>query len=90
MHSGIRPDFRCYRYRSIGIGDGGCVGRWNSLFTCDFLTVDTVEFFRFYVFFIQRLKSCRIVQIEITLNPDFRFIRNQIRQIVSEYLHYLR
>ena len=52
---------------------------WNSLFCCDFLTVETSGFRRFYVFFIMELKSRKIVQFGITRNPDFQFVGNQLR-----------
>ena len=52
---------------------------WDSLFCCDFLTVETSGFRRFYVFFIMELKSRKIVQFGITRNPNFQFVGNQLR-----------
>jgi hypothetical protein len=50
---------------------------WQSLFACDFFTVDILGFKRFYVFFIIELKSRRIVHYNVTLNPNIRFLRSQ-------------
>lgn len=51
---------------------------WDSLFCCDFLTVETVFQQRLYVFFLMRLKDRKIVQYGITTNPDMKFLRNQL------------
>jgi transposase InsO family protein len=50
---------------------------WQSLFACDFFTVDIFGFKRFYVFFIIELKTRKIVHYNITQNPNIRFLRNQ-------------
>ncbi len=50
---------------------------WESLFACDFFTVDLFGFSRLYVFFIIELKSRRIVHWNITMNPSIQFLRNQ-------------
>jgi len=51
---------------------------WDSLFACDFLTVDTAFGKRFFVFFIQELKSRSIVQWGVTEFPTKSFIQQQI------------
>ncbi len=51
---------------------------WNSLFACDFFTVDTFGFKRFYIFFILELKTRKIVQFGITTNPTISFVHNQL------------
>jgi transposase InsO family protein len=53
--------------------------QWNSLFACDFFTIDTFSFKRFYVFFVMELKSRKIVQFGITTNPVLGFVRNQLQ-----------
>jgi transposase InsO family protein len=58
---------------------------WNSLFACDFFTVDTFGFKRFYVFFIIQLKTRKIVQYGITQNPSIQFLRNQFSVFEYEY-----
>lgn len=50
---------------------------WDSLFACDFFTVDLFGFSRLYVFFILELKSRRIVHWSVTTNPTIQFFRNQ-------------
>ncbi len=51
---------------------------WDSLFACDFFTVDAFGFVRFYVFFILELKSRKIIKFGITSNPTISFVRNQL------------
>ena len=51
---------------------------WQSLFACDFFTVDTFGFKRFHVFFIIELKSRNIVHYNVTQNPNIHFLRNQL------------
>ena len=51
---------------------------WDSLFCCDFMTVETVFQKRFYIFFLMRLRDRKIVQYGITQNPDMGFLRNQL------------
>jgi len=58
---------------------------WDSLFACDFFTVDIFGFTRFYVFFIMELKSRAITQHSITSNPNIPFLRNQLSAF--EYEH---
>jgi len=50
----------------------------DSLFACDFLTVDTFFGTRFYVFILMRIKNRKILQFGITQNPNMGFIRNQL------------
>ncbi|WP_041397072.1 hypothetical protein [Spirochaeta africana] len=52
---------------------------WNSLFCCDFFTVDTLGFKRFYVFFILELKTRSITQFGINTNPTMAFVSNQLK-----------
>lgn len=50
---------------------------WDSLFACDFFTVDVFGFSRLYVFFILELKSRRIVHWNVTTNPNISFLQKQ-------------
>ena len=58
---------------------------WQSLFACDFFTVDIFGFKRFYVFFIIELKSRNIVHYNITRNPNIRFLRRQFSYFEELY-----
>ena len=58
---------------------------WQSLFACDFFTVDIFGFKRFYVFFIIELKTRKIVHYNITQNPNIRFLRNQFNYFEELY-----
>ncbi len=51
---------------------------WESLFACDFLTVDTAFGKRLFVFFIEELKSRSIVHWGVTDHPTTIFIQQQI------------
>ncbi len=51
---------------------------WQSLFACDFFTVEIFGFKKFYVFFILELHSRRIEHYSITQNPNILFLRNQL------------
>ncbi|MDC7242381.1 MAG: integrase core domain-containing protein [Spirochaetales bacterium] len=52
---------------------------WDSLFACDFMTVKTLFGYRFYVFFLMRVKDRKIMQFGITKNPNMEFLKNQFR-----------
>jgi hypothetical protein len=43
---------------------------WDSLFACDFFTIDTLGFKRLYVFFVIELATRRIVQHRYTDHPN--------------------
>jgi transposase InsO family protein len=58
---------------------------WKSLFACDFFTVDSFGFKRFYVFFILELKTRKIVQYGITANPEMHFLRRQFSLFEFDY-----
>ena len=58
---------------------------WNSIFACDFFTVDIFGFIRFYVFFIMELKSRKIIQHSITDHPNMQFLKNQLSVFAYEY-----
>ncbi len=58
---------------------------WNSLFACDFFTVDCFGFFRLYVFFIIQLKSRRIVHWNITAHPTIQFLRLQFSEFEYQF-----
>ena len=58
---------------------------WDSLFACDFFTVDMFGFSRLYVFFILELKSRKIVHWNITTNPNIQFLRNQFSYFSEIY-----
>jgi hypothetical protein len=58
---------------------------WESIFSCDYSTVDIFGFKRFYVFFIIKLETRKIVQYGITSNPNIQFLRNQFSVFEYEY-----
>jgi transposase InsO family protein len=58
---------------------------WQSLFACDFFTVDIFGFKRFYVFFIIELKSRKIIHYNVTRNPNISFLRNQFSYFEEMY-----
>jgi transposase InsO family protein len=51
---------------------------WNSLFACDFFTVDGALGQCWYVFFLIELKSRQIVQWGVTANPTKIFVQQQL------------
>jgi putative transposase len=53
-----------------------------SIVECDFLTVDTVFFKRFYVLFFIELASRRVRIAGITANPDGAWVTQQARNLV--------
>ena len=58
---------------------------WESLFACDFFTVDLLGFKRFYVFFILKVESRKIVHWNVTTNPDIPFLRKQLSYFSNLY-----
>jgi len=56
---------------------------WDSLFSMDFMTIDTLFGKRLYLFIILELKSRRIVNWNLTENPSREFLKQRI-QIFSE------
>ena len=58
---------------------------WNTLFSCDFLTVTACSMVTFYVFFIIKLETREIVQFGITPNPNRLFLRNQFVEFEYKY-----
>ncbi len=50
----------------------------DSLFCCDFFTIETVFNKRLYIFFLMEMKTRKIVQFGITGNPTIQFIRNRL------------
>jgi transposase InsO family protein len=58
---------------------------WNSLFACDFFTVDCFGFIRLYVFFIIQLNSRKIVHWNITTNPSIKFLRLQFSEFENNF-----
>ena len=57
---------------------------WNSLFTMDFMTIDTIFGKRFYLLIIIELKSRKIVSWNLTENPSREFVRQQIIDFTYE------
>jgi len=53
-----------------------------SIIECDFLTVDTVFFKRFYILFFIELASRRVRIAGITANPDGAWVTQQARNLV--------
>jgi putative transposase len=51
---------------------------WNSLFSMDFMTIDTLFGMRFYLLIILELKSRRIVQWNLTETPCREFVKQRI------------
>jgi putative transposase len=55
-----------------------------SIFECDFLTVDTLFFKRFYVLFFIELASRRVHLAGVTTNPDGRWVTQQARNLLMQ------
>jgi putative transposase len=55
-----------------------------SILECDFLTVDTVFFKRFYVLFFIELATRRVHLAGITTNPDGRWVTQQARNLLMQ------
>ena len=55
-----------------------------SIVECDFLTVDTLFFKRFYVLFFIELATRRVRVVGITANPDGRWVAQQARNLVMQ------
>ncbi len=72
----IKPNYSWSRFLNA---------HWQSLFACDFFTVDIFGFKRFYVFFIIELKSRKLVHYDVTRNPNIRFLRNQFSYLEELY-----
>jgi len=53
-----------------------------SILECDFLTVDTVFFRRFYVLFVLELQSRRVHLAGISANPDRAWVSQQARNLL--------
>ena len=83
--------FFLYTIRRViqkGRGDGDIPpnGSWkrfikshiDSLFCCDFFTIETVFNKRLYIFFLMEMKTRKIVLFGITGNPTIQFIRNRL------------
>ena len=58
---------------------------WESIFACDSFTVTAFGFTTYYIFFIMKLESRKIVQFGITTNPNILFLRNQISEFEYKY-----
>lgn len=58
---------------------------WDSLFACDFFTIDIFGFKRLYVLFILELKTRTIVHWNMTNNPTIRFLRHQMNHFEELY-----
>jgi transposase InsO family protein len=72
----IKPNLSWKRFLS---------SHWETLFACDFFTVDTFGFKRFYVFFIMEIKTRKIAQYSITASPNIHFLRNQFSVFEHEH-----
>ena len=57
---------------------------WNSLFSYNFFTATTFGMVTWYVFFIMKLKTRKVVQYGITANPSIQFLRNQFSAFEQE------
>ncbi len=55
-----------------------------SILECDFLTVDTLFFKRFYVLFFVELATRRVRLAGITTNPDGRWVTQQARNLLMQ------
>jgi putative transposase len=53
----------------------------NSIYACDFFTIDTVLFQRFYVLFVIRHKTREIIQFAITQHPNTQFLKQQMIEL---------
>ena len=59
---------------------------WDSLFACDFLTVDGALGQCWYVFFLVQLKTRKIVQWGVTDHPNRTFLRQQFLNLTETHL----
>jgi putative transposase len=55
-----------------------------SILECDFLTVDTLFFKRFYVLFFVELATRRVRLAGVTTNPDGRWVTQQARNLLMQ------
>jgi putative transposase len=60
--------------------------QWNSLFSMDFMTIDTLFGKRFYLLIIMELKSRKIIRYDLTENPCREFVKQRIG-LFSEDFH---
>ena len=58
---------------------------WNSLFSMDYMTIDTLFGKRFYLLIILELKSRRIVKWSLTQYPCREFVKQRIIDFSEEY-----
>ncbi|MBF9018821.1 MULTISPECIES: integrase core domain-containing protein [unclassified Oceanispirochaeta] len=58
---------------------------WNSLYSMDFFTIDTLFGKRFYILVILELKSRRIVKFDLTEYPTREFVRQRIIDFSYDY-----
>jgi putative transposase len=58
---------------------------WNSLYSMDFMTIDTLFGKRFYLLIILELKSRKIVRYDLTENPYREFVKQRIELFSEEY-----
>jgi putative transposase len=57
---------------------------WESMYACDFFTVDTMAFKRFYVFFILELETRKIKYFGITQFPTRSFVVNNLKSFMFD------
>ncbi len=58
---------------------------WNSLFSMDFMTVDTLFGKRFYLLIILELKSRKIIRYDLTTNPCREFVKQRIELFSGDF-----
>jgi transposase InsO family protein len=58
---------------------------WNSLYSMDFMTIDTLLGRRFYLLIILELKSRRIIRYDLTENPCREFVKQRIELFSEDF-----
>ena len=61
------------------------VGSWNSLYSMDYMTIDTLFGKRMYLLIILELKSRKIVRWSLTQNPCWEYVKQRIIDFSEEY-----
>lgn len=58
---------------------------WESLFSMDFITIDTLLGKRFYLLLIMELKTRKIIRYDLTENPSREFVKQRIQLLAEDY-----
>jgi putative transposase len=77
-HAGIQPA----RGGSTPVGQGFPCRQAASILECEFLTVDTLFFKRFYVRFVIELARRRVRLCGVTADPDSAWVTHRARNLL--------